>query len=230
MMLVGILLSGALLIGGKFWAGERRDTILEHLDENKAAILDFARKNGRLPMMYMPDMGTAVGLESFIAGDNNYAQWFGWLPYKTIAQKGADPMGSPVQYFVNWQLTKDNNNRPCNALNNFFNGNIYRNEPNRSYYTSQTSWDHPDIPFFPPVTYRVTWFPRVAFKSDPTNFGFPVAAVLVSSGPDKAFSSANTTARSITNGYFEKSVPAGTFDDVVVYITLAEAYEVLNCE
>lgn len=231
MALVGIILGGALLIGGKLWDSDRRETNLEHLQAIKTALLDFARKNGRLPMMDTAvnhlDPAIHDGEENKIPNDDNYplagSGPFGWVPYKNIDTVEKDSFGKPVQYFVNWQLAKENKNRPCQALKNMLLGKITTVSPNIYFYYKQVGhWDNP--PPIPPLT---TWYPVLKIKNANP---IPVAAVLVNSGPDKTFNEYNVDAYTITSKWFVAKESSATFDDVVVYVTLSEAYEALNCQ
>lgn len=232
MALVGIILGGALLIGGKLWDSDRRDTNLVHLQAIKAALLDYARKNGRLPMMdtSVNPLTAGDGFENTIPGDDNYplvgSGPFGWVPYKNIDTAEKDAFGQPVQYFVNWQLAKGNKDRPCQALKNYYKNSI-TGAANIYGYIEQIKWDNPSITK-PPALYNVAlcWYPLVQFKTK----RIPVAAVLVNSGLDKTFNSPHNDAYQITSKYFDAKESSATFDDVVVYVTLSEAYEALNCQ
>lgn len=229
MALVGIILGGALLVGGKLWDNDRRETNLEHLQAIKAALLDYARKNGRLPMMdtAVNSLTAGDGFENTIPIEGNYplSSPFGWVPYKDIDTEVKDAFGKPVQYFVNWQLAKGNKNRPCQALKNMMAGKYAVVSPNIYNYYKQVDWDVP--PPLPPLAQPTTWYPLVQVKN---NVPLPVAAVLVNSGPDKDYDEFNYDAYQITSRYFVAKVSSATFDDVVVYVTLSEAYEALNCQ
>lgn len=230
MAIIGILLFGALLVGNRLWDEERRYTTREYLDETKITILDFVRKEGRFPRMDMSTDINAPGNGEEEIDPVVYDRLYGWVPYKTLAINKDDSFSKRVLYFVNWQLAKPGGVMSCNALNNFFKGIIVSKPTStRAKYITQSYWDNP-------VGQDMTWYPRVALKSDITNFGLPVAAVLISSGQDKKFSATNIAGRQVVNTFFEKNVQTGAieqpgyFDDIVVYITMAEAYEALNCK
>lgn len=227
MLLIGIALSGALMFSGKLWEGERHESNREELQKTKAALLAFARKNGRFPMMdgvnsRFDSFPLTDGLEE-VYGDT-YSQIFGWVPYKTIGSSAGDAYGQPVQYFVNWQLAKEG--KACNTLNNYFQGKIF-GVLNIYGYRYQSMWDYPNTHVY---FERVCWYPQLWI-----NGTFPVAAVLVSSGEDKDFNYPHKDAYNI-GPYFVQRDQTSTigkadyFDDDVVYITLPEAYAALNCQ
>lgn len=217
MAIVGMLLSGALLVGGKLWELNRREGAHELLLEQKTAILDFARKNGRFPMMDM----NYDGIETPLPGDTNCPVAFGSVPYKDIDTKGRDLFGQPIQYFVNWQLAKEGNVRPCQALKKFFGGKFPAPNPINVRYYKQLNWEDPA---YMPGT---CWYPLLKFKN---NYGTPVAAVLISAGQNHFPDPPNDTAWSITSATFDLVGQAATFDDIVEHITLQEAYAALNCQ
>lgn len=244
MAIIGIILSGALLISGKIWESERRETNREQLFAHKSALLNFARQRGRLPMMdtTADGSGSGDGFENLI-GNVNYTYVFGWVPYKDIGTRGTDALGKPVQYFVNWQLAKEGGVLPCQALNNFYKGKISATSASYYGYFPQAMWNAPDRPLVdtdPLWPYRewfpVTWYPLVNSKVGSKSYGYPVAAVLVSAGQDKTFSTGHLQAYTITGQSFEDKEPTGTlgqagyFDDTVVFVTMAEAYAALNCQ
>lgn len=226
MALVGIILGGALLIGGRFYELDRREETRQYLRETKSALLIFAKKNGRLPMMDTSTNETIYGngSEDKIPGEDDYpsSSVFGWVPFTNIGIRSEDPYRKRVQYFVNWQLAKEGD-KPCQALKNLLGGNLRSTEPfpaanNPSFYSydKQAFWTPPQ-----PTT---TWYPRVIMRS---TYRFPVAAVLVSAAQNNTFDSANLTAYRGSK-YFDMQ-PSDS-DDIAEYISLAEAYEALNCQ
>jgi prepilin-type N-terminal cleavage/methylation domain-containing protein len=246
MAVVGMILSGALLISGRFMEFDRREETRQQLRETKAALLVFAKKQGRLPMMDTSASATLDGDGSenkipdnpdpsdpfnvlFDTPAYNYpGNIFGWVPYDNIGTSKIDPYRKQVQYFVNWQLAKEGGDKPCLALkylleypqhSHYFRR--YTANPDLESYRHQKNWAKATN--F--NNYNTPWYPLVVVKS----LRFPVAAVLVSSAQNRIFDSPNDSAFRVA-GFFEAKEQLEGFDDIVEYISLSEAYAALNCK
>lgn len=249
MVILGLLLSGGLLVVSKKWMGDQREATRQYLRDVKKELLTYARDHGRLPMMDFNKDGNADPCPL----NADYANKKGYLPYKTLGVKGVDPYGVQVDYVTNWQLAKGeiagDENRPCNALKNYYRGYVQfalpigstRRQPNwlffrvypgwnHTVYNVNSDWDNPTVPVsqnFEPTAGGAlkgtpNWFPNrgVALTY------VPYAVLLISPAAAGGVVGLHSDTIDASTLYYDDG-PAKI--DIVETISLSELYSALGC-
>jgi len=181
MVIIGLLAGGGVSLMGILSERKTRNETIEYLNEAKAALVNFARINGRLPWAD----SSGDGLE-----DSGVST--GSFPYGTLRTGPADPQKRALRYALNSALGTGLSGT-CSALRS-----------------------------------GLTGSPLVV-DSDGATASFPVAAVLLSSGPQDADGDGNVfddvTAGTHLgdnrdgNPNYIRHPPDAGFDDMVVYLS-----------
>jgi prepilin-type N-terminal cleavage/methylation domain-containing protein len=180
LVIIGLLAGGGVSLMGVLSERKTRSETLEYLDGAMAALINFAKINGRLPWA-----------DSNGDGNEDSGSSTGTFPFQTLRFRPADVQKRPLKYALNSNL---GNNLPnsCSALRGGLSG------------------------------------APLVVDSDGASTAFPVAAVLISSGPKDADGDGNVF-DGVTTGTHQgdntdgnpdyiRYPPNNSFDDLLVYI------------